>query len=439
MCQKRKYDIFISYRHKDGAQYARILQLELEKRSYRVFLDYDELQDGTFNKDIERAIAEAPVFIFVLTPKYLENSGHPDSWVSKEFRIALASGSQIIPVTPDQPFDKIPEGTPEDIAEVVKNTQHSLVTFGAMLGASIDMMVKHRIQKYIKSSLRFRILFFISAVAVIAAIIVAISFILESRRKAVMAGMTAPSGQLFRWDKNITTRQLKALESILSELEPVQGGSFMMGAPENTPWIDGITESPQRQVEVKAFYMGRYEVSRSQWYGILGGRVGKDKADLPVNNVSNIDCEVFCKKLRDLSGIQFRLPTEEEWEYAARGGAMSDGTRFSGNDNPLLVAWFNVNSGGTPHPRNDTHGGFYCNALNLFDMSGNVSEWCCSPFRLYKDIISGTDNPEIIDPEAMVVRGGNFDSAEGEITVTWREPVPASTSSDYIGLRLVVQ
>jgi tetratricopeptide (TPR) repeat protein len=149
---KHEYDIFISYRREDGAQYARILQLELEKRDYRVFLDYEELTDGVFGDEIKEAIKVAPIFIMVLTPQYLVRSMEDGSWVREEISLAIDLQRHLIPVDPDKRFNGIPDNTPSNIADIVSNHQHSTIDFGQALGVTIDLMVKNRIAPYVKSS-----------------------------------------------------------------------------------------------------------------------------------------------------------------------------------------------------------------------------------------------------------------------------------------------
>lgn len=143
------YDIFISYRRDDGAQYARILQLELEKRGYKVFLDYEELTDGVFGDNIKNAIMSSPIFLMILTPLYLERSMEQNSWVREEIEMAIKSGVHFIPVDPDRKFNGIPSGTPPEIASVVNNHQRSVVDFGAALGATVELLSKNRINPHL--------------------------------------------------------------------------------------------------------------------------------------------------------------------------------------------------------------------------------------------------------------------------------------------------
>ena len=143
---QRKLDIFISYRRADGAKYARILQLKLIERGYRVFLDYDELTDGIFGENIRKAIDEAPIFISILSPHYLDRCTNEHDWVRNEFKLALQKKKYFIFVNPDKTFDGIPGGTPEDIAKTIGCIQHSEISFGEALEATVDFLVTHRIE-----------------------------------------------------------------------------------------------------------------------------------------------------------------------------------------------------------------------------------------------------------------------------------------------------
>lgn len=152
MAEHNKYDIFISYRRDGGAQYARILQLELEKRGYKVFLDYEELTDGVFGDNIKEAIREAPIFMMVLSAHYFDRCKNEGDWVREEIMLAIKQQKHFIPINPDNAFNGIPVDIPEEIKQVVGSHQHSEVNFGQLLGASIDRMVKNRILNHVKSS-----------------------------------------------------------------------------------------------------------------------------------------------------------------------------------------------------------------------------------------------------------------------------------------------
>ena len=166
-----KYDIFISYRREGGAQYARTLQLMLEKKRFKVFLDYDELRDSKFSPAIEAAIKSSKIFIIILSKGALSKCSTEGNWIAKEIRLAIASGCKIIPVNPDGTFDGIPSDLPDDIKKEIEETQHSYISFGSMLNASVDMMIKDRIKRETSHGFSLKL-----ASIIIASIILAGSF-----------------------------------------------------------------------------------------------------------------------------------------------------------------------------------------------------------------------------------------------------------------------
>ena len=152
----------------------------------------------------------------------------------------------------------------------------------------------------------------------------------------------------------------------------VDGGTFTMGAtPEMTdPWND---EKPTHKVTLSSYYIGETEVTQGLWKAVMGSNPSWFTGDnLPVEQVSWDDCQQFIDKLNSLTGKKFRLPTEAEWEFAARGGNKSHHTQYSGSDNVDEVAWYENNSGNKTHPVKTKK----ANELGIYDMSGNVFERC---------------------------------------------------------------
>jgi formylglycine-generating enzyme required for sulfatase activity len=214
----------------------------------------------------------------------------------------------------------------------------------------------------------------------------------------------------------------------------VKGGTLMMGCTSEQGDDCEDDENPARQATVSDFYIGKYEVTQAQWKAVMGTDVRKqrDKADTseplageggnyPMYYVNWDDVEEFIRKLNAQTGKNYRLPTQTEWEYAARGGAQSRRTKYSGSNTVGDVAWYGENSGDTVHPV----GQKLPNGLGLYDMSGNIWELCSD-----ECIYDSSDT-------CRVLRGGN-----------WRGPVSScrvydsfidfspDTRSDNLGFRL---
>jgi formylglycine-generating enzyme required for sulfatase activity len=184
----------------------------------------------------------------------------------------------------------------------------------------------------------------------------------------------------------------------------VKGGCFMMG---DTFSEGDLDEKPVHEVCVDDFYIGKYEVTQGQWRQVMGNNPTKDNSacgnNCPVDTVSWDDVMVFIDKLNRQSLKRYRLPTEAEWEYAARSGGKRE--KYAGGDYIDSVAWYKSNSGGTSHPV----GSKVANGLGIYDMSGNISEWCndWSDDNFYA--ISPRNNPTgPLSGSRHVVRGGSY-------------------------------
>ncbi len=152
----------------------------------------------------------------------------------------------------------------------------------------------------------------------------------------------------------------------------VKGGTFQMGATSEQKKFYK-DEQPVHSVTLSDYYIGETEVTQALWTAVMGSNPSYYKGDnLPVESVSWDDCQTFIRKLNQLTGATFRLPTEAEWEYAARGGNKSRGYQYSGSNNLNDVAWYTSNSGSKTHAVKTKQP----NELGLYDMSGNVYEWC---------------------------------------------------------------
>ena len=206
------------------------------------------------------------------------------------------------------------------------------------------------------------------------------------------------------------TISIPVKNGISIEMVKVEAGTFMMGATseQKYPYDD---EKPVHQVTLtNDYYMGKYEVTQALWEAVMGSNPSYFKGDnLPVETVSWNDCQEFISKLNSLTGRKFFLPTEAEWEYAARGGKKSRSYQYSGSSNISDVAWYNGNSGSKTHPV----GTKQANELGIYDMSGNVWEWCWDWYGSYSS--SSQTNPTGADSGSSSVRrgGGWYDDARG--------------------------
>ena len=153
---------------------------------------------------------------------------------------------------------------------------------------------------------------------------------------------------------------------------PVEGGTFQMGVKLGQGNDDDDYMKPI-SVTLNSYYIGQTVVTQALWTAVMGSNPSYCKGDLhPVDQVSWNDCQKFILKLNKLTGQKFRLPTEAEWEYAARGGKLSKGYKYSGSNTLDDVAWYDKNSDNTTHPVATK----LPNELGIYDMSGNVYEWC---------------------------------------------------------------
>lgn len=179
-----KYDVFISYRREGGSEFARSVKAELERRNYSVFLDFDELKDGKFDERILEAIAEAPVFLFILSPHSLDRCVNADDWVRKEIEYACIRGKHIIPVNKDGDFEGLPEGLPEPLMTVFTTNQYSDVMVGQLFSDSVNKMIKDRIHPVVH---RFRWLKFVLAAVCVVAVACGLIAARETKAKAALA------------------------------------------------------------------------------------------------------------------------------------------------------------------------------------------------------------------------------------------------------------
>ncbi len=223
------------------------------------------------------------------------------------------------------------------------------------------------------------------------------------------------------YTKDITIAESqKALEDVTLEkgseigknMVFVKGGYFMMGSNDGE-----ADEKPIHKIWVDDFNIGKYEVTQKEWQEVMGSNPSYYRGeDLPVDQVSWNDVQDYLSKLNAKTGKKYRLPTEAEWEYAARGGNKSRGYEYSGSNNIEEAAWYNGNSGSKTHPA----GTKKPNELGLYDMTGNVWEWCSDWYdeNYYKN--SPDRNPQGGKGSSRLLRGGSWDNSDYNCRVSVR-------------------
>lgn len=221
------------------------------------------------------------------------------------------------------------------------------------------------------------------------------------------------------------------IQKLLDDMVLVEGGTFAMG--KNTFFYSD--SNPQHHVTLSSFRICKFQVTQELWLAVMGTNPSAMQGDKtrPVENVSWIDCQEFIDKLNRITGMIFRLPTEAEWEFAARGGTHSYDYKYSGWNYDVVVAWNLSNSCGSTHPV----GTKKPNELGLYDMSGNVFEWCMDWYDSYREI--HTTNPK--GPSSgknRIIRGGAWNRLKEYCRVWSRGRALPEDRQSNLGFRLAM-
>lgn len=432
---KPTYDIFISYRRSGGAQYARILQLMLQQRGYKVFLDYDELTDGVFSEKIQAAIIDAPVFMLVLSKGSMERCDIDGDWVRREIMLAIEHNKHFVPIIPDNSFDGFPEAVPDIIKNTIGSHQHSDINFGQVLGVTIDLMVQNRLiptlgerkeqnhkdedyaaaqesLRKIDAHNRFMKRLGIFGVTLVVMIVLTTAGIFFYHHKTIIESERIEKERVALRDElekkhhvfnlymspDLTETQMKTIDTILMNMVPVRP---------DTLW------------------MSQFEFTIGQWHGAKGEPFDETQRYMPMTNVSLGAISMFLLDLCDMTNINFMLPSVEDWEYAARGGSRSQNTIYAGSNDVNKVAWYKDNANGQVHQSNGQQGK-KPNCLDLYDMCGNVGECCNNSFS------TGTDNAP------YTVCGGDYNSPASEVTIASRRPLDTDVGNKTVGFRVII-
>ncbi len=233
---------------------------------------------------------------------------------------------------------------------------------------------------------------------------------------------------------DVETRTITA-NGVSFDMVQVEGGTFQMGSEDGED-----DEKPVHEVWLDSYMIGQTEVTQELWLAVMGSNPSFFKGpDHPVEQISwNDIVNDFLPKLNKLTGKNFRLPTEAEWEYAARGGSKSRGYKYSGSNDIDEVAWYDDNSNGTTHPVKSKAP----NELGIYDMSGNVWEWCQDWYASDYYLSSVTKNPKGPTSDSSgsfrVNRGGSWFNSASDCRTAYRNYNTPSSSFNDLGLRLAL-
>ena len=249
---------------------------------------------------------------------------------------------------------------------------------------------------------------------------------------SLVSGLT---GEVLEGAQPESKNRIVQVGNVRFEMVYVEGGTFQMGATEEQGEDACDDEKPVHRVTLSSYLIGKHEVTQALWEEVMGSNPSHNKqgGDYPVENVSWFDCQEFIGKLNARTGMQFRLPTEAEWEYAARGGDRSKGYKYAGRDNLDEAGWYDGNSGNHTHPV----GLKKPNELGLYDMSGNVWEWCEDRYGKYSS--EAQTNPT--GPQSggdRVLRGGCGWNDARHCRVSDRMSLAPGCGDVVGGLRLVL-
>ncbi|MCQ2324623.1 MAG: SUMF1/EgtB/PvdO family nonheme iron enzyme [Paludibacteraceae bacterium] len=265
------------------------------------------------------------------------------------------------------------------------------------------------------------------------------------REKDSLAVELAKKKQAEEKEKKIFAENTKqsilsyAINGVSFSMIQVEGGTFTMGATSEQGSDAYDWEKPTHSVTLSDYYIGKYEVTQALWEAVMGNNPSYFKGNTkPVENVSWNDCQNFISKLNSLlssqlGGKRFALPTEAQWEYAARGGKKSLGYKYAGSNNIGAVAWYSDNSG------SDTHvvGTKSPNELGLYDMTGNVHEFCRDGYGNYSSL-SQTNPIGSSDESVRVSRGGGWINIARVCRVSYRCGNKTSDQDSNLGFRIVL-
>ena len=469
---KTRYDVFISYSHKDyvdeqknvipGNEISKIKE-SLTGAGITFWMDEKGIVPGEdFAAKILKHIKACKVFLFLSSV-----SANQSEWTKKEIACALMLKKHVIPVLLDEsPFDDAVMMRIVDLDRIdyYENPQEGISKLISSINTYLERdkadearrmadekrrqeeLERQRRQQEEEKKRQEQIEKIETEIAALEAQRTDRQKVVlqkEQELKLAQVDLEACEVKIQKLQKKLQElsepkkkeerNQVFTVDGVSFKMIHVEGRPFMMGAPDNDPDADD-DEKPQHEVMLSDYYIGETQVTQALWKAVMGENPSFFEGEnSPVEVVSWNDCQEFIKKLIAKTGQTFRLPTEAEWEYAARGGNKRLGYQYAGSDSIDDVAWYGDNSGNKTHPVKQKK----ANELGLYDMSGNVWEWCQDRYGKYG---SGkeTDPTGPSKGSFRVVRGGGWNYDAQGCRVAYRNDGAPGNRNINIGFRLAL-
>lgn len=447
--------IFISYKHVDKEKVFKIKNQINEKLGEDCWIDLDNIEsDAQFINVITKAINECEIVLFMYSKAHSSIDDFENDWTIRELNYASKKKKRII-------FVNLDHTKLTDVFEFMYSTKQQVDATSDTALNKLFLDLKHWLDNQFLKETKGKTKLFACT-----------NLQCEEfgKRTLPIDSKFCPScgykigtkdGQVSNNKQGSFDDKEFTVGGITSKMIAVEGGIFWMGAQCKNPLGQNYdcdawdNESPEHSVCVDDFYIAKNQVTQELWRAVMGDCPSHNKGEkFPVENVSWYDCQNFILKLNEITGMEFRLPTEAEWEYAAKGGIKSRGFKFSGDDDIDKVGWFCNNSGDEklfddscglksneilklnnckPHPV----GLKLKNELGIYDMSGNVYEWCQDIYDSYGSKLINYC-PETMAQKYYVCRGGSWCSYPRNCRVTSRHSATPDHKDYDIGFRLAL-
>lgn len=440
----KKYDVFISYSRKDSNEIKPFVSC-LENAGFKVWIDKDGIESGeAFKHVIVNAIEDSSVLLF-----FSSESSNQSKWTTKEIGVATQLRTPVIPVKLDH------SGFNKEILFDLVNTDYIDYTDKRYHEASMAKLLSSVsklcskpladtpiVTERQKNRTTGKHIGLIVAALVLTTISVGITAYFFLKKEEPKAALVAEQADKTQHKLEIPVGDEKII------LYYVKPGTFWMGAQSddeaclNYNEDAAIEEGPVHKVSLDGYYISETVVTQGLWTAVMGNANEKWTKEIglgrnfPAYHVSYTEAQIFIAKLNALTGHQFRLPTEAEWEWAARG-AQEKSYVYSGSNNIDLVAHYVNDKSPTPKKLHEVKQK-QANELKLYDMSGNVWEWC-SDFWTDTYPADSVHNPQ--GPQSgleHVNRGGAFESLERRCRTSARRSRPTEYSSVHLGFRIAM-